>query len=439
MPIKDRTRHGATVTRAFASGFSLDARAAARTRVARARGAGPGAGAPLTHADPLTGAVLADPEPWYRELHARGPVHYCPKRDLWILNGYDEVRAGARAHDVLSSADGITRFRAPVPMLVATDRPDHARLRRILARDFTKERMDAWRPELERLAAEAVARILAAGDQGTDAYAALAAPIPLEVIAAILGVPDTDRAALHRWSDAAVTGFSMTPGPSGLGTLMQVVKDGSEMFEYFEKVVEHRRRHPGDDALSRLVSFDDEQGRLTTDELLWFTLLLLVGGNETTTSLMMGLLLAFARDPAQYDALRADPEALIPKVIEEGLRWSTPIPAFFRTARSDYATGGVTIPAGSRVMLSFAAANRDPAHFADPERFDPQRELKEHVAFGSGIHFCLGSHLARLETRIVLETLVARVARIELTGEPLWRLNPSLRGIDRMPVRFLPA
>jgi cytochrome P450 len=437
MPIKDRTRHGATVTRAFTTGFALDARAAVRTRVARARGAGPGAGAPLTDADPLSGPVLADPEPWYRELHARAPVHYLPKRDLFVLNGYDEVRAGARAHDVLSSADGITRFRAPVPMLVATDRPDHARLRRILARDFTKERMDGWRPELERLAGEAVDRILGAGAAGTDAYAALAAPIPLEVIAAILGVPDTDRTALHRWSDAAVVGFSMTPGPNGLATLLQVIKDGSEMFEYFEAEIERRRAAPGDDALSRLVAFDDEQGRLTTDELLWFTLLLLVGGNETTTSLMMGLLLAFAQDPAQYDALRANPDELIPKAIEEGLRWTTPIPAFFRTARADYVTGGVTIPAGARVMVSFAAANRDPARFADPARFDLHRDLKEHVAFGSGIHFCLGAHLARLETRIVLETLVRRVSRIEVVGAPEWRLNPSLRGIDRMDVRFV--
>jgi cytochrome P450 len=366
-------------------------------------------------------------------------VHYCPKRDLWILSGYEEVRAGAQAHGVLSSADGITRFRAPMPMLVATDRPAHARLRRILAKDFTKERMDAWRTELERLAGDCVDDIIRAGDAGADAYPALAAPIPLEIIASILGVPHTDPAALHRWSDAAVVGFSMTPGAEGAAIFRRILGDASDMFGYFEKVIEERRAAPGDDALSRLVSFDDEQGRLTTDELLWFTLLLLVGGNETTTSLMMGLLLAFARDPAQYDALRADPLELIPRAIEEGLRWSSPIPAFFRTALTDYEVAGVRIPAGSRVMLSFAAANRDPSRFPDPERFDLQREPKEHMGFGSGIHFCLGSHLARLETRVVLETLVERVARIEALEEPAWRLNPSLRGIDAMRVKFLPA
>lgn len=439
MPIKDRTRHGLTVTRAFATGMSMDARAAARTRARRVRGAGPGRLAPTTAADPLKGAVLADPEPWFRELHAGGPVHYCPRRDLWVISGYDEVRAGARAHDVLSSADGITRFRAPMPMLVATDRPAHARLRRILAKDFTKERMDAWRTALEQLAGRCVDDILRAGDTGADAYATLAAPIPLDVIAAILGVPETDRAALHRWSDAAVVGFTMTPGREGAAIFGRILADASDMFEYFEAVIEARRTAPGADALSRLVSFDDEQGRLTTDELLWFTLLLLVGGNETTTSLMMGLLLAFARDPAQYDALRADPDGMIPRAIEEGLRWSSPIPAFFRTARADYDVAGVTIPAGSRVMLSYAAANRDPSRFPDPERFDLGREPQEHMGFGSGIHFCLGSHLARLETRVVLETLVARVARIEALDEPAWRLNPSLRGIDALRVRFVPV
>ncbi|MCW3000470.1 MAG: cytochrome [Solirubrobacterales bacterium] len=437
MPLASRTRHGLTVTRAFASGAALDARAAARTRLARSRGMGPGAGAPVTDADPLAGPVLDDPDPWYRSLHASGPVHYCPRRDLWVISGYDEVRAAARAHDVLSSADGITRFRAPVPMLVATDRPDHARLRRILARDFTKDRLELLRPSIEELAARCVDGIVAA-PAGADAYGALAGPIPLQIIAGILGVPDTDRADLHRWSDAAVQGFAMTPGPEGIRAFRRILGDGSQMFTYFEQVIERRRVEPGDDALSRLVAYDDEQGRLTTDELLWFTLLLLVGGNETTTSVVMALLLAFAREPEQYDRLRADP-GLIPRAIEEGLRWATPIPAFFRTARAPYAIGGVTVPAGGRVMLSFAAANRDPGRYAEPERFDLQRDEQEHVAFGSGIHFCLGAHLARLELRIVLETLIARVARVDVLGEPVWRRNPSLRGIDAMTVRFTPG
>jgi cytochrome P450 len=437
MPLASRTHHGMTVTRAFATGAALDARAAARTRLARSRGRGPGAGAPVTNADPLAGPVLDDPEPWYRELHAGGPVHYCPKRDLWVISGYDEVRAAARAHDVLSSADGITRFRAPVPMLVATDRPDHARLRRILARDFTKDRLQLLRPTIEGLTAGCVDTILAA-PAGADAYTTLAAPLPLEIIAGILGVPETDRAALHRWSDAAVKGFALTPGPEGIRAFRHIIGDASEMFTYFEEVIDRRRLVPGDDALSRLVTYDDEQGGLTTDELLWFTLLLLVGGNETTTSVVMALLLAFGRHPRQFDRLRADP-GLIPQAIEEGLRWSTPIPAFFRTARTPYVAGDVTVPAGGRVMLSFAAANRDPARFADPERFDLGREGQEHLAFGSGIHFCLGAHLARLELRIVLETLIARVARIDVTGEPVWRRNPSLRGIDAMTVRFTPV
>ena len=429
-------RHGATIARAFARGLTLEAVAQSRTRVARVRGHAPSAGVPVTEADPVGADVLGDPAAWYRELHAGGPVHYAPRRDLWVVSGYDEVRAAARAHETLSSADGIARFRMPVPMLVATDRPDHARLRRILARDFTKEQMARRRTQITGIADAGIAAILAAGPGGTDAYEALAVPVPLGVIAGILGVPDEDLRELRHWTDLAVEGFAMTPGPEALATLRASVTDGSAMFRYFDAMIERRRVRPGEDALSRLATFADEEGPLSTDELLWFTLLLLVGGNETTTSLLTALLYCFARDPAQYDALRADP-GRIDAAIEEGLRWATPIPAFFRTARTPYETGGVIVPAGARVMLSFAAANRDPARFADPDRFDAGRAPAEHLAFGSGIHFCLGAHLARLEARIVLERLLERVARIELTGVPVWRRNPSLRGIDALPLRFV--
>lgn len=428
-----RRRHAVTVGGAFAAGGMLDARAYLRRQAGRVRGAT--VSAPVTHGDPLEGEFLDHPERWYAELHERAPVNYCAPRDLYVLNGYGVVRAGARANDALISGEGVTRYRSKVPMLVSIDRPDHARLRRILARDFTKAHMDGLRPDIEDLASAAVERILAAR-AGTDAYANLAAPIPLDITARILGVPEADRAALRRWSDAAVGAFTMTLGASGLATLLRTLRDGSQMFAWFEREIERRRTQPGDDALSRLIAYDDEQGRLTIDELLFFTLLLLVAGNETTTGVLMALIYNLAENPDQYQRLRADPEHYIPRAIDEGLRWATPVPAFFRTARTDYDAEGVTIPAGSRVMLSFAAANRDPALFPEPDRFDIDREIEEHVAFGSGIHFCLGSHLARLELRIVLETLVERVAAIEALDRPLWRRNPSLRGIDRLTVRF---
>ncbi|MHB8692187.1 MAG: cytochrome P450 [Solirubrobacteraceae bacterium] len=433
--MSSRSRHGVTVARGFIRGAGLDVRAGARRGVRRLRGIGPAGRAPVTYGDPMTGTCLEHPERWYAELHARGPVHYCEPRDLFVLNGFDAVRAGARAHDVLISGEGVTRFRSPNPMLVSTDRPDHARLRRILARDFTKARIDLLRPQIEQLASDAVGRVLAAPN-GVDAYDSLAAPIPLDITAAILGVPDADRVALRRWSDSAVTAFTMTPGPGGLVTLLKTLKQGSAMFAWFEGEIERRRLAPGDDALSRLIAYDDEQGRLTDDELLFFTLLLLVAGNETTTSVIMALLHNFARAPGEYEKLLGDPEHYIPRAIEEGLRWATPVPAFFRTARTPYQAGAITIPAAARVMVSFAAANRDPSRFSDPDRFDLDRQIDEHLAFGSGIHFCLGSHLARLELRIVLETLLRRVARIEARDQPRWRQNPSLRGIDRLTVNF---
>lgn len=427
-----RVRQGATLAEAFVKGALLDARHAARTRVERARGTGAWRGVATT-VDPLSPAVLADPERWFRSLHAVAPVHYSPARDVWVLNGYGEVRAAGRAHDVLSSADGTAHFRARLPMMVAIDRPAHARLRRIVARDFTKDRALGFGGLARELAVRCVEDVLAA--ERADVYPLLAAPIPLELIARILGVPDTDRAALRRWSDSAAGAFMADLKPSGLKRLGRFLTDVSEMFDYFEAEIERRRGQPADDAISRLVAYEDDQGALTTEELMWFTLLLLVAGNETTTGVMMALLLSLGRDREQYELLREDP-SLIPRAVEEGLRWASPVPAFFRTARAPYEAAGATIPAGARVMLNFAAANRDPSRFPDPDAFDLRREPSEHIAFGSGIHFCLGSHLARVELTVLLETLVERVERLEVVGEPVWRRNASLRGLESLPMRF---
>ena len=422
-----------TIVRGFAEGGALDARHAVRTRSARRRGHY-ASGVPVTHGDPLSRQVLDDPDAWFRSLHASGPVNYCPRRNIWIINGYDEVHAAARAHESLSSAEGTARFRTRLPMMLTMDRPQHARLRRILARDFTKERVEANARAVLELTERRVSEVLRAGDP-VDAHPAIAGPIPLETISAILGIPSSDRAALRRWSDSATTAFTFEVSPAGLRVLARFLVDLTEMFDYFEHVIESRREAPGNDAISRLVSYEDDDGSLSTDELLWFALVLLVAGNETTTSVMMALLYCLAHDPDQLDALRADP-TLVPAAIEEGVRWASPVPAFFRTARRPYEVAGNTIPEGSRVMLGFAAANRDPRRFSTPERFDVTRPATDHVGFGSGIHFCLGSHLARVELRVLLETIVASVKRVEPTGAAVWRRNPSLRGLESLPIRL---
>ena len=387
-----------------------------------------------TGLDPLDPAVIADPYPWYRTLHRGGPVHYSPKRDVWILSRYEHVRTAARAHDALSSAEGVTRFRTRLPMMLTMDRPGHTRLRRLAARDFTHATLDRWRPAIAEMTSSAFDRMLAAGS--CDAVAELASPLPVAAIARVLGVPPEDVPAFRRWSDGIVEGFGVAPDAAPIRTSARVLASALKLQGYLAAQVAERRAQPGDDLLSRLVNAEHE--RLSDDELFWFALLLLVAGNETTTNLIGTMLLSLARHPEEYRRLQADPE-LVPAAVEESLRYVSPIQGFYRTAASDYEVDDVTIPAGARVLLLFGAANRDPRQYADPDRFAIERNPTDHLAFGLGIHFCLGAHLARLEASIVLGELLDRSVSIELAGEPAWNGNPTLRGLARLPLSFRAA
>lgn len=426
----ERMRLATTITRGFVEGAALDARHALMTRRS-----GRPVDVPYTDTDPLAAEVLNNPDRWFRQLHEAGPVNYCPRRNIWIINGFNEARAAARDHTSLSSAQGTARFRTRLPMMLTMDRPEHARLRRILARDFTKERMGEYETRIRTLTEQRVDPLLGRSEPA-DAHDALAGPVPVEMIGHILGIEPSRRSSIHAWSASATAAFAAEVNLASAKTMSTFLIRLTEMFEYFGGVIEERRRRPGEDAISRLIAFEDDEGALTTNELLWFILVLLVAGNETTTAVMMALLFCLGEHPDQLAQLRADPDR-IPSAVEEAVRWASPVPAFFRTATTAYDIDGVTIPPDARVMLNFAAANRDPRVFAAPDRFDVMRPAHDHVGFGSGIHFCLGSHLARLELRILLEILVDRVERIEIAGQPVWRRNPSLRGLEAMPVRFV--
>lgn len=406
-----------------------ESRAQVTSRVRRMRAPGPPRGVDRTELDPLAPAVIADPYPWYRALHRGGPVHYSEKRDVWIVSRHEDVRAAARAHDWLSSADGVTRFRTRLPMMLTMDRPGHTRLRRLVARDFTRDALERWRPAIEEMTRSAFDRMLAAGS--CDAVAEVASPLPVDAIARVLGVPPEDVPAFRRWSDGIVEGFGVAPDAAPVRTSARVVGSAMKLQGYLAAQVAQRRAQPGDDLLSRLVNSDDEP--LSDDELFWFALLLLVAGNETTANLIGTMLLSLAEHPEEYALLREDP-GLVPAAVEESLRYVSPIQGFYRTAVSDYDVDGVTIPAGARVLLLFGAANRDPRKYPDPDAFAIERNPTDHVAFGLGIHFCLGAHLARLEGAVVLRELLARAASIELAGEPVWSRNPTLRGLARLPL-----
>ncbi|KAA8946829.1 cytochrome P450, partial [Mycobacterium sp.] len=199
---------------------------------------------------------------------------------------------------------------------------------------------------------------------------------------------------------------------------------------YLRTVFAHLRRYPGDDIISAMLVSRDG-GTVTDQELFWLSLMLLVAGNETTTNLIGSLLVALAENPTGYQRLRADP-ALIDSAIEEAVRWSSPVQHLYRMAAADYTVGSTTIPAGSRVLLLFAAANRDPRKYPDPDVFDIGRNAGDHLGFGSGIHHCLGAKLARLETRVVLEELLPRVRRIHTLGPVVWHDNPTVHGPRRL-------
>jgi cytochrome P450 len=399
------------------------------------RGRGPIGGAAPTSFDPNDAGIRADPHPAYRALLAGPNLHYNRRRALWYVVRYDDVRAAARSHDSLSSAESVAPYRAHIPTMLTSDRPEHTRLRRLVTADFTRDAVQRQRPAIERLAAESVDRMLADGK--TDAVERLASPLPVAVIAQLLGVPPADFPDFRDWSDKVVKAFAIGRGLDAIRDSADVLGSTIRLNHYMSEQFERLRREPGDDVLSGLIASSDG-GELTPDELFWFAFMLLVAGNETTTSLLGTMMLSFARHPDQFARVREEPD-LVPSAVEESLRHGSPIQGLYRTASADHPVGDAFIPAGGRVLLLYGAANRDPRHYADPESFDVARNPTDHVAFGSGIHFCLGAHLARLEGQVVLDELIRRVGAIELAGEPVWNENPSVRGLACLPVRLVPV
>jgi len=384
--------------------------------------------------DPFAADTVADPYPWYRRLQDEAPVYRQEALRFWVLSRYDDVLAGARAHGSLSSAEGVIYIRQPLPMMLTMDPPDHTRLRRIVARDFTPSAVSAWRPLVEQLAAEAVDRML---DEGTtDAVSAVASPLPVLVIAQILGVPSEDYPQFRDWSDKIVESLAVID-PGDVERANRTVEGILSLQRYMTTLVEERRRAPTGDLLSRVVQ-PREEGALNDSDVFWFSLLLLVAGNETTTNLLGNLLHTLATTPALWEGLRRQPD-LVPGAVEESLRHDSPVQGFFRTAVAPYTAHGVEIPEGDRVLLLFGAANRDPRHFEDPDSFVIDRGAADHLGFGSGIHLCLGAHLARLEGAAVIRELVQRVRRLETAGEPVRGTNPILRGMAKLPLRLTAA
>lgn len=392
-------------------------------------------GAQTTTYDPLDPATAAQPHAAYRRLHDGARVHYNPKRNVWILSRLEDVRAAARADSVLSSADGVTRTKFSLPILITTDGERHARMRRQILPAFTKAALDGWRPMIDRLAAELVDDVLA--NPGCDVVQRLAVPMPMRLIAHMLGVPDTDVDEFRRWSEAAVQVTDLALTRRGVGKLAGSVSGSRSIYRYFHRQFRAGGLKGSDTLLGKLLA-KNEDGTITEDELFYFAMLLLLAGNETTTNLLGGMFDTLARDPISYNRIRAD-HSLIPMAVEEQLRYSSPVQNLYRTARTYYPVGDVIIPDGARVLLSFGAANRDPQAFDEPDVYRVDRNPSQHIAFGFGAHLCLGAQLTRMEAHAVLRELVTRVGGIELAGETRWSTNSSLRGPAHMRVRLSPG
>jgi len=394
--------------------------------------------APATDFDPFSTQTMRDPYPGYRAL-LTGPnvpnVWYSRKRGIWIVAGYDDVRTALRDHDALSSAESQARYRVHLQTMNATDPPDHTRLRKFVSRAFTPRAMTAWQAAINEVADELVDAMIARGR--TEVVADLAKPLPNRLIAMMLGIPRQDHARFLAWSDAIVEGSFAPLTPHGIALSARSAPATAAMRRNLDRLITHRRRHPGDDLISMMTDADGDDV-LTDDEVFWSAAMLIGAGSETTTNLLSGLFLTLAQQPDLYAQLRAHPE-LIPAAIEEQLRFVSPVQGFYRTATRDYTIGANTIPAGARVLLLFAAANRDPRHFDDADTFDLNRNPCDHLAFGGGIHYCLGTPLSRLEVSRVLTQLLPRVDAIRLDGEYRYLDNPTMRGLAHLPLRLLPT
>ncbi len=384
----------------------------------------------MSDLDLLSAETLADPGAQWQRLLRDAPVHRTERFEppFYTLSRHADVKAALLDIETFSSQWGQgPRFTPPGGML--SDPPEHTRFRRIVQRAFKPTQIEALRPRAAQIARELLEAVR--GDT-LELHDDFACPLPVVLIAQMLGVPPSERAQFKRWSDASVEAMGM-PDPAPLAAELEALR------AYLFRAVEaHRERPQGGDLIDELVLAAEADDGLSTAQLVGVVSQLLVGGNETTTSLITNLVWRALERPEHWEALRANP-ALVPAAIEESLRFDPPVLGLFRSTTRDVTLHGVTIPRGAKVMLSYAAANRDPRVFAEPDRFRldrPRSEASEHLAFGLGIHFCLGSALARLEAETALRALLARFPRLSLIG-PGERIAPFfLWGRRRLPLRI---
>lgn len=381
---------------------------------------------------------LLDPYPVYRVLREREAPFWLPNRSriggAWLFTRYDDVVAILKEARLSRALSREQSEEPPTPFehsMLNQDPPTHTRLRALTSKAFTPNRIKDHEPRISGISAGLITRIRARGT--ADFVTDFAVPMASTVIAELLGVPAADQEQFGAWSQRIATDFdSVRASPEIASAATQALR---ELADYFSVLIQKRRQEPADDLVSALVAARDQHDQLTEEELLGSCMLLLMAGSETTIRLLGNGLLTLLRQPKQLILLRENP-ALMGSAVEEMLRFESPVQrAGFRVTREALEIGAVTIEGGQLVSAVLGAANRDPAVFHDPERFDIRREPNRHVAFGSGIHFCLGATLARTEARIGLGQVLERLPGIRLHHEhPDWSPNTFFRGLKSLPI-----
>jgi cytochrome P450 len=364
----------------------------------------------------------------YRTLRDEYPVYRRPEGGVYALSRFEDVRAAASDPRTFSS-EGTSLGTGLLPHIQTMDPPRHDRLRDLVTVAFTPRRVAAMEPRIRQIARGLLEP--SCGKGRADLMADYARHLPSRVIGDMIGVPPERREAFLHWTE------SMVAVPSGPAQGRDVRSAAQKIYEEFALLLDERRRARRDDLMSALLDAEVEGERLTQEELLGFCFVLIVAGNDTTTNLIANGAILLAQHEAARRELVAEP-AGIEDAVEEMLRCESPAQALPRRATREIRLHGVTIPAGSEVQLVWGAANRDEREFDDPDRFDVHRRIRRHLAFGQGLHFCLGANLARLEARVAFEELLARMPDYELEETPRWVTSIWARSPERVAVR-LPA
>jgi len=378
---------------------------------------------------------------------------------FWLVSGFDDVLTVSKFNQTflnnpkstvftLRSTEALARAitgGSPhlVESLVQMDAPKHPPLRRLTQDWFMPRNLRTIEQQIRRIARASVQRLLDAGGEG-DFTKLVSSPYPLHVVMQILGVPEADEPRMLVLTQQMFGGQDEELNQSGIRNLppemiTQIVAGAVKDFEaYFSMLAADRRRHPVGDLASVIANGTIDGAPISDRDTAGYYIIAASAGHDTTSASTAGAMLALARDPEQYALVRAN-RSLLPGIVEEAIRWTTPVQHFMRTAAHDTELGGQAIAAGDWLMINYVAANHDPAQFADPRRFDATREANRHVAFGAGAHQCLGLHLARLEMRILFEELLDRVETIELAGEPARAKSTFVGGLKRLPLRWRAA